>query len=136
MGRFYQATGPDDPHDQCILAFWAVRGMVAVRRAGRPRLARPQAPDRELHHGACGNGQCQDAPVPRSRVDGGGVYLRCAGPDLHVPLLETPMDLLRNPEFGDKLVTLMAAFVLVLQIAMVGQRSLVMNIRLFAAQSF
>ncbi len=46
------------------------------------------------------------------------------------------MDLLENPEFGDKLVTLMAAFVLVLQIAMVGQRSLVMNIRLFGAQSF
>ncbi len=46
------------------------------------------------------------------------------------------MDLLHNPEFGDKLVTLMAAFVLVLQIAMVGQRSLVMNIRLFGAQSF
>jgi hydrogenase-4 component E len=46
------------------------------------------------------------------------------------------MDLLQNPEFGDKLVTLMAAFVLVLQIAMVGQRWLVMNIRLFGAQSF
>jgi hydrogenase-4 component E len=46
------------------------------------------------------------------------------------------MDLLHNPEFGDKLVTLMAAFVLVLQIAMVGQRSLVMNIRLYATQSF
>lgn len=46
------------------------------------------------------------------------------------------MDFLYNPEFGDKLVTLMAAFVLVLQIAMVGQRSLVMNIRLFGAQSF
>ena len=46
------------------------------------------------------------------------------------------MDLLHNPEFGDKMVTLMAAFVLVLQIAMVGQRSLVMNIRLFAAKSF
>jgi hydrogenase-4 component E len=46
------------------------------------------------------------------------------------------MDFLQNPEFGDKLVTLMAAFVLVLQIAMVGQRWLVMNIRLFGAQSF
>ena len=45
------------------------------------------------------------------------------------------MDLLHNPEFGDKLITLMAAFVLVLQIAMVGQRGLVMNIRLFGAQS-
>ena len=46
------------------------------------------------------------------------------------------MDFLQNPEFGDRVVTLMAAFVLVLQIAMVGQRSLVMNIRVFAAQSF
>jgi hydrogenase-4 component E len=46
------------------------------------------------------------------------------------------MDLLHNPEFGDKLVTLMAALVLVLQIAMVGQRWLAMNIRLFGAQSF
>ncbi len=46
------------------------------------------------------------------------------------------MDFLYNPEFGDKLVTLMAAFVLVFQIAMVGQRSLIMNIRLFGAQSF
>jgi hydrogenase-4 component E len=46
------------------------------------------------------------------------------------------MNLLQNPEFGSKLVTLMAAFVLVLQIAMVGQRSLVMNIRLFGTQSF
>jgi hydrogenase-4 component E len=46
------------------------------------------------------------------------------------------MDLLHNPEFGEKLVTLMAAFVLVLQIAMVGQRSLLMNIRLFGTQSF
>ncbi len=46
------------------------------------------------------------------------------------------MDLLHNPEFGDKLITLMAAMVLVLQIAMVGQRWLVMNIRLFGAQSF
>ena len=46
------------------------------------------------------------------------------------------MDLLHNPEFGEKVVTLMAAVVLVLQIAMVGQRSLIMNIRLFGAQAF
>jgi hydrogenase-4 component E len=46
------------------------------------------------------------------------------------------MDFLHNPEFGDRLVTLMAAMVLVLQIAMVGQRWLVMSIRLFGAQSF
>jgi hydrogenase-4 component E len=46
------------------------------------------------------------------------------------------MDLLQNPEFGDKVVTLVAAFVLVLQIAMVAQRWLVTNIRLFGAQSF
>lgn len=46
------------------------------------------------------------------------------------------MDLLQNPEFGARLVTLMAASVLVLQIAMVGQRSLVVSIRLFGTQSF
>ena len=46
------------------------------------------------------------------------------------------MDFLRNPEFGARLVTLMAAFVLVLQIAMVGQRSLIVNVRLFGSQSF
>jgi hypothetical protein len=45
------------------------------------------------------------------------------------------MDFLRNPEFGARLVTLMAAFVLVLQIAMVGQRSLIVNVRLFGSQS-
>jgi hydrogenase-4 component E len=46
------------------------------------------------------------------------------------------MELLHNPQFGDKVITLMAAFVLVLQIAMVAQRSLIMNIRLFGTQSF
>jgi hydrogenase-4 component E len=46
------------------------------------------------------------------------------------------MDFLYNPEFGERLVTLMAAMVLVLQIAMAGQRGLVTNIRLFGAQSF
>ena len=46
------------------------------------------------------------------------------------------MGLLQNPEFGARLVTLMAASVLVLQIAMVGQRSLVLSIRLFGTQSF
>lgn len=46
------------------------------------------------------------------------------------------MHILQNPEFGDKMVTLMAALVLVLQIAMVAQRWLVTNIRLFGAQSF
>jgi hydrogenase-4 component E len=41
----------------------------------------------------------------------------------------------QDPLFGDKMVTLMAALVLVLQIAMVAQRWLVTNIRIFAAQS-
>ena len=39
-------------------------------------------------------------------------------------------------QFGDKMVTLMAAIVLVMQIAMVAQRWIVTNIRIFAAQSF
>ena len=46
------------------------------------------------------------------------------------------MHTLQDPQFGDKMVTLMAAIVLVLEIAMVAQRWIVTNIRLFAAQSF
>jgi len=42
----------------------------------------------------------------------------------------------QDPQFGERMITLMAAFVLVLQIAMVAQRYLVTNIRVFAAQSF
>jgi hydrogenase-4 component E len=46
------------------------------------------------------------------------------------------MNLLQNPEFGDKIVTLMAALVLVLQILMAAQRWLVTSIRIFGVQSF
>jgi hydrogenase-4 component E len=46
------------------------------------------------------------------------------------------MYIFQNPEFGDKMVTLLAALVLVLQIAMAAQRWLVTNIRIFALQSF
>src|SRR6266702_8811718 len=42
----------------------------------------------------------------------------------------------QDPQFGERMITLMAALVLTLQIAMVGQRWLVTNIRIFAAQSF
>ena len=45
------------------------------------------------------------------------------------------MHTIGDPQFGDKMVTLMAALVLVLQIAMVAQRWIVTNIRIFAAQS-
>ncbi|WP_321474113.1 hypothetical protein [uncultured Paludibaculum sp.] len=41
----------------------------------------------------------------------------------------------QDPQFGERMITLMAALVLVLQIAMVAQRYLVTNIRVFAAQS-
>ena len=46
------------------------------------------------------------------------------------------MNILQNPEFGDKIVTLMAALVLVLQILMAAQRWLVTSIRIFGVQSF
>lgn len=46
------------------------------------------------------------------------------------------MTFFQDPEFGDRIITLMAALVLVLQIAAVGQRWLVSSIRIFAAQSF
>ena len=42
----------------------------------------------------------------------------------------------QDPEFGGKMITLMAAIVLVLQIMMVAQHWLVTIIRLFALQSF
>lgn len=42
----------------------------------------------------------------------------------------------QDPQFGERMITLMAALVLVLQIAMVAQRWIVTNIRIFAAQSF
>ena len=46
------------------------------------------------------------------------------------------MQPLLDLQFGDRSVTLMAALVLVLQIAMVAQRWIVTHIRIFAAQSF
>jgi hydrogenase-4 component E len=46
------------------------------------------------------------------------------------------MHLLQDAAFGDRIITLMAALVLVLQIAAVGQRWLVSSIRIFAVQSF
>lgn len=46
------------------------------------------------------------------------------------------MRTLLDPEFGNKLVTLMAALVLVLQIAMAAQRWMVTNIRIYGVQSF
>jgi hydrogenase-4 component E len=45
------------------------------------------------------------------------------------------MSIFQNPEFGDKIVTLMAAAVLVLQILMAAQRWIVTNIRIFGVQS-
>jgi hydrogenase-4 component E len=41
----------------------------------------------------------------------------------------------QDPQFGERMITLMAALVLVLQITMVAQRWLVTNIRAFAIQS-
>jgi hydrogenase-4 component E len=46
------------------------------------------------------------------------------------------MSFVHDPQFGDRAITLMAALVLVLQIAMVGQRWVITNIRIFGLQSF
>jgi hydrogenase-4 component E len=46
------------------------------------------------------------------------------------------MNLTDDPRIGERIINLMAAVVLVLQIGMVAQRWLVTNIRIFAAQSF
>ena len=62
--------------------------------------------------------------------------LGSAGADLNVPVLRRPCISFRTHNSATECITLMAAFVLVLQIAMVGQRWLITNIRIFAAQSF
>lgn len=46
------------------------------------------------------------------------------------------MSFLQDPQFGNKMITMMAALILVLQILMVAQRGLIMNIRAFGVQSF
>ncbi len=46
------------------------------------------------------------------------------------------MSFIYDPQFGNTMITLMAALVLVLQIATVGQRWLITTIRIFAVQSF
>ena len=46
------------------------------------------------------------------------------------------MQFWQDPQFGNRIITLMAALVLVLQITMVTQRWLITNIRAFALQSF
>lgn len=46
------------------------------------------------------------------------------------------MSFWHDPQFGNRLITLLAALVLVLQIMMVAQRWLVTNIRAFGVQSF
>ncbi len=46
------------------------------------------------------------------------------------------MPIYQDPELGNRIITLMAALVLVLQIAAVGQRWLISSIRIFGVQSF
>src|SRR5258707_43207 len=46
------------------------------------------------------------------------------------------MSFVHDPQFGNTMITLMAALVLVLQIATVGQRWLITTIRIFAVHSF
>ena len=46
------------------------------------------------------------------------------------------MSFWQDPQFGNRMITMMAALVLVLQIMMVAQRGLVTNIRAFGVQSF
>src|SRR5205807_907462 len=81
-----------------------------------------------------GDHQCQDAAVSRTGVAGRSIHAGSARVGVHVLVLT--MHTFLNPEFGAKLVTLTAAAVLVLQIAMAAQRWLVTNIRIFGLQSF
>src|SRR6516225_10022739 len=79
--------------------------------------------------------------MPKCGCSAFPICWRCRSPWRRLALylrscFEIAMNTLQDPQFGDKMVTLMAALVLVLQIAMVAQRWIVTNIRIFAAQSF
>src|SRR5665213_1064135 len=135
MGSFDQATGLDDAVDQLLLAVWPPANMVRFRRVAGNRLAAGQAASFELRDCSARNSQRQDAALPGTGTAGGGLYPGIARAGVHVSLLMLMMPFL-NLQFGDRIVTLMAALVLVLQIAMVAQRWIVIHIRIFAAQSF
>src|ERR1035438_5486250 len=109
--------------------------MVRLRRVAGNRLAAGEAAFLELRDCSAGDRERQDAALPRAGVVGGGLYPGIAGPGFHVSLLRL-MSPFHDMQFGDRIVTLMAALVLVLQIAMVAQRWIVVHIRIFAAQSF
>ena len=93
-----------------------------------------QAAGARLRGGPDGDHQRQTAPVSRSGTAGGGVRAERAGTDFDISVLRMKRCMLfwHDPQFGNRMITLMAALVLVLQIAMVAQRWLITNIRVFA----
>src|ERR1039458_4107216 len=135
MGGGDQATRPDDAADQLLLADWPAAHMVWFRRAAGRRMAVREAAFLELRHCSYRNRQRQNAALPSAGTAGGGLYSGIARADLNVSLLRLMTPFL-DMQIGDRIITLMAALVLVLQIAMVSQRWIVVHIRIFAAQSF
>src|ERR1035437_4142368 len=135
MGRLHQATRLDDAVDQLLLADWPPADMVRFRRGGGNRLAAGEAAFFKLRDCSAGDRERQDAALPSAGTAGGGLYSGVARTGFHVPFLMLMRPFL-DLQFGDRIVTLMAALVLVLQIAMVAQRWIVIHIRIFAAQSF
>src|SRR5437868_3301629 len=117
MGRIDQAAFADAAADQLFLAFRDGRGLVGSRRADRPWLFAAQTGGAELRHRAGGDHQREDASVPRTGIAGGGIHAGRAGAAVDISVLNSMLAIL-NPEFGEKIVTLTAAMVLVLQIAM------------------
>src|ERR1035438_3451185 len=135
MGGIHQATGPDDAVDQLLLAVRFAADVVRFRRSRRDWLAAREAAVLELCDCSARNRQRQDAALSGAGVAGGGLHFGFAGAGFHLPLLMLMRPFL-DMQFGDRIITLMAALVLVLQIAVVAQRWIVTHIRIFAAQSF
>src|SRR5437879_1614556 len=89
-----------------------------------------------MSHCSGGNDQREIAALSSAGTAHGFFHLWSARAHLYILILRLSMTFLQDPEFGDRIITLMAALVLVLQIAAVGQRWLVSSIRIFAVQSF
>src|ERR1035438_9508259 len=126
MGSFDQATGLDDAVDQLLLADWIAADMVRLRRVAGNRLAAGEAAAVMLRDCSARNREREDAALPGTGTAGGGLYPGIARAGFHVSLLRLMRPFL-DMQFGERIVTLMAALVLVLQIAMVAQRWIVVR---------
>src|ERR1019366_5162269 len=135
MGRLHQAACLDDAPGQHLLPVRPESELDTFRsRFGSSDLPF-QAASLGLLHRSDRNHKRENAALPSARTASGRVHPGSARAYFNILILRPRMSFIHDPEFGDRMITLMAALVLVLQIAAVAQRWLMANIRIFALQS-